>query len=271
MLVDFGVISHDDLSHLPVGRDALLATLRSFLASLSAVQATALVFIDDAQRLPLEVLGQLPHLAGPDSAEGLLQLVLVGQPGLVWLLRRPALRELDRQLVVRCVLEPLLQGEVLGYIGHRLSVAGSSSRVEFDDEAVLRLYELSGGVPRTINLLCDGALALGSRQLAAVIDARLVGAAADALGVTPPVTPTERFVRGAVLGLGLFALGIAGAGGALWVFRDQVARTLVQWTHPAQVPAGPVPDLPVPLPSIPLPASGPDAALTAPPTTGGVR
>ena len=263
VLIDFGVISRDDLARVPATRDALIATLRSFLASLAAVQATALVLIDEAQHIPVDVLSQLPLLAGPDGAPGLLQLVIVGQPSLLSLLRRPELRDLDQCLTVRCAIEPLAPDEVLGYVVHRLSVAGSSSRVEFDDAAVLRLHQLSGGVPLTINVVCDRALTLGCKLSASVIDARMVETAADELGVTPPVARSQGVVRGVVLGFALFALGLVGAAGALWVFRAQVARTMVQWTQVPQAPGGPVRHLPVPL--MPIPAPDDPATFAAQP------
>ena len=140
-----------------------------------------------------------------------------------------------------------------GYVVHRLSVAGGSSRVEFDDAAVLRLHQLSGGVPRTINVVCDRALTLGCRVSARVIDAALVEAAAGELGVTPPVARSRVLLRSVAMGFALIVLGLVGAAGALWVFRDQVARTVVLWTQVPQTPGGPIAQLPVPLMPIPVP------------------
>ena len=46
----------------------------------------------------------------------------------------------------------------------------------------------------------------------------------------------------------LFALlTLAGAAGALWVYRDAVARTIQQWENVPLPPGGPVPRLPAPL------------------------
>jgi general secretion pathway protein A len=247
VLIDFGVVSRDEVSRAPASRDALIATLRAFLASLSAVEATALVFIDEAQQIPSETLAELPRLAGPDGASGLLQMVIVGQPSLLARLRRTELRDLAQCLAVRCSLEPLAPDEVLGYVVHRLSVAGGSSRVEFDEAAVRRLHLLSGGTPRTINHLCDRALVLGARLSASVIDARLVDAAADELGVSAPVARSRVVARGVAVALLLFALGLLGAAGAAWIFRARVARSFVQWTQVPRAPDSPAPELAVPL------------------------
>jgi len=258
VLVDVGVISRDDLARAPATRDALMTTLRSFLASLAAVQATALVLIDDAHRLPDEVLAQLPLLAGPDGVPGVLQLVIVGKPSLRRRLRRRALRVLDRSFAVRCAIEPLAPNEVLGYVVHRLSVAGGNSRVEFDEAAGHRLHQLSGGVQRTINVLCERALTLGCAALARVIDVRLVDTAADELGVIPPIARSQIILRGVAMALALCALTLVGAAGALWVFHEPAERAAVQWAQVPRSPAGPTVDFPTPL----TPILAPDEAPT---------
>ena len=71
-----------------------------------------------------------------------------------------------------------------GYVLHRLSVTGIGRRVEFDDGALELMYQLSAGVPRLVNLICDRALAEGHRAAAPVIDRPIVETAALALGLT---------------------------------------------------------------------------------------
>jgi len=46
------------------------------------------------------------------------------------------------------------------HINHRLAVAGREAML-FDDEAMLRIAQVSGGAPRKINILCDTALVYG--------------------------------------------------------------------------------------------------------------
>jgi general secretion pathway protein A len=159
-------------------------------------------------------------------------------------------------------MEPLAPNEVLGYVVHRLSVAGGNSRVEFDDPAVHRLHQLSGGVQRTINLLCERALTLGCEASARVIDARLVDTAADELSVVQPVARSQIVLRGVAVALALCVLTLVGAEGALWVFRERAARAAVQWAQVPRAPAGPAVDFPTPL--TPILAPDPDPTLTAP-------
>jgi general secretion pathway protein A len=261
VLVDFGVISRDDLARGILTKAAgtnLSVTLREFLQSLAALQAFAVVIIDEAQNLPIDVLEQICALADVAHDQPLLQVVLVGQPDLLRL-RRPKLRPFDRRMV-RCKLEPLAEDEIAEYITHRLAVAGSSGRVKFSDRAVERLYKLSEGVPRVINLLCDRALIVGHLASASVIDQEAIDEAAGKLGLARTRLKVVGWAaRAAMVGLALTVLGLVGATAAAWVFRAPLSRAIVRWEQVPQPP--PVPALRSPAPLVPLdPPAGADGA-----------
>ena len=232
ILVDFGVISRADLAGgrlAQASRHDLMNALREFLASLAPLQAFAVVIVDDAHKLAADVLDQIRVLSDADAETRLLQVVLVGQPKLLTMLRRPELRQFAQRASVRCVLEPLDDDEIVGYVLHRLAVAGSNARVEFDDDAVGRLFVLSAGVPRIINQLCDRALTLGYEASASVIDLPLVDRAAEDLDFTPPESEAARLVRAALTMAALVVLMLVGAGAAAFVFHDRLAQTIVRW------------------------------------------
>jgi len=230
VLVDFGVLSRDDLArNASATSRELHAALAEFLASLASLQASAVVIVDEAQTISSGVLEQLRAWTDGESGQKRLQVLLVGQTPLTALLRRHEHRSLNRRIKVRCELAPLLQDEVAGYVMHRLSVAGSSVRVEFDDGAVARINAISRGVPRLVNLLCDRALTLGHQASASVIDAALIEEAAGALDLAAPLSGASRVVRTAVAILVLAALMLAGAGGAAWVFRDRLQQVIASW------------------------------------------
>jgi general secretion pathway protein A len=216
------------------------------------------VVIDQADRLPMNVLADLPSLA----ATGTLQLVLVGQPRLNRLLKRPELRALNQRIAVRCHVDPLAADEIHGYVMHRLAAAGTSPRVDFDEAAVGRIYELTGGVPRLVNLLCDGALARGFKASAGLIGAGLVTATAETLDLDPPAGDARGAARILIASLALAAMMIVGALGALWVFRASVARAIAQWEQVPAAPVAPTPRLPVLAP--PPPPDAPVAPAADP-------
>ena len=186
------------------------------------------------------------------------QVVLVGQPNLLRLVRRPELRALDGR-TVHCKLEPLAEDEIAEYITHRLAVAGSNARVEFSDRAVERVYDLSEGVPRVINLLCDRALILGHLASASVIEREAIDKAGHQLGLARTRSKVARAARAAMAALALTLLMLVGATAAAWVFRAPLLRAIAQWEQVPQPPA--VPGLRSPAPLVPLnPPAGVDGA-----------
>ena len=96
----------------------------------------------------------------------LLQIVLVGQPELRDLLGRPELRQLRQRIVLRHHLRPFDADETRCYVDERLRLAGYAGKGIFRRSAYRELYAVTGGVPRLVNIVCDGALLQGfARQL----------------------------------------------------------------------------------------------------------
>jgi general secretion pathway protein A len=73
------------------------------------------------------------------------------------MLERPELRQLRQRIVARYHLGPLTRPEVAAYVRHRLEVSGAQRQL-FPAGLMDRVYRLSGGVPRVINVLCDRSL-----------------------------------------------------------------------------------------------------------------
>ncbi len=145
-----------------------------------------ILIIDEAQHLQPAVLEQLRLLTNLETnTKKLLQVILIGQPELQQLLQRQDLRQLAQRITARYHLMPLTEHEVQQYISYRLQVAGCSRPV-FTASAVKKLFQLSGGIPRLLNLICDRALLGGYSQQKALIDAGLVNqAASEVLAIKP--------------------------------------------------------------------------------------
>ena len=162
ILQDFGVVSRADVKAgrlAGVSKQELIDTLYDFLLGLLPLQANAVLIIDEAQNLPLQVLEQLRILSNLETDKAkLLQIILVGQQNLKSLLRSPELRQLDQRVSIRYELKPLTRDETAAYIHHRLYVAGGASAVSFTPRAVQVVFQYSGGIPRLINLICDRSL-----------------------------------------------------------------------------------------------------------------
>ena len=204
----------------------------------------------------MAVLDELRALAEMGKGRRLLHVVLLGEPGLASMLKQEALRPLNAQVAVRSALGPLLPDEVGGYVMYRLGVVGNESHVAFNGAALARIYELTGGVPRVVNLLCDRAMSRGAEASARVIDVSHVNVAATDLDLSTPVVETPQTLRLAVEALAFVLLMLVGAGAALWVFRDDVRRTVAQWEHVPPTPSPPrIPQsVPLRVPSVPVSA-----------------
>jgi type II secretory pathway predicted ATPase ExeA len=268
MLVDFGVVARQGLAGADPTRELLASTLKAFLESLVPLQGSAVVFIDEAQNVPAPVLGELDALCPGSPDTRVLQLVLVGQPDLLSLLDKPELRTLKASIARRSELGPLAADEIAPYVAHRLSIAGAHTRVEFEEAAIARLFELSGGSPRTVSLLCDRAMTRGHTSSADVIATELIQAAAVDLDLEAPPADRPGVLRTALLAAVFVLLMLAGAAGALWIFRDAVNRVILQWEQVPLPPGAPARSLPVPMAPIPPPSDTPEDAK---PSSGAPR
>src|SRR3954465_13001866 len=162
ILHDFGVVSREEMRRgrlAGISKQELIETLNEFLLSLQPLGARALLIIDEAQNLPLQVLEQIRILSNLETdMEKLLQIVLVGQPNLKGMLRSMELRQLEQRVSIKYELLPLTAEETGAYVMHRLAIAGGGAVVSFAPAALARIYRYTGGIPRLINLVCDRAL-----------------------------------------------------------------------------------------------------------------
>jgi general secretion pathway protein A len=188
MLLDFGVVSRDALrgGRLSAAtKHELIATLHEFLLSLVPLKATSVLIIDEAQNISPPVLEQIRVLSNLETESvKLLQIVLVGQLGLVQALGESEVRQLNQRVSLRAVLTPLTRPGLEAYVAHRLSVADGGA-VVFNGRALDRLYRYSGGVPRVINLLCDRSLMAGAQAGTTEITPAIVDRAARVLEIRP--------------------------------------------------------------------------------------
>lgn len=120
---------------------------------------TAVLIVDEAQNLSLEVLEEIRLLTNLEtSTEKLLQIVLTGQPELEEKLKAPQVRQLRQRITLRCRTAPLTLEETFGYIAERLRIAGANCEPIFSKEAIETVHTYACGIPRVVNLLCEHAM-----------------------------------------------------------------------------------------------------------------
>jgi general secretion pathway protein A len=159
VISEFGLLA----SQIRNKSDAL-ARLNNFLLERSRHDLTTALVVDEAQLLSWELLEEIRLLTNLETTKHkLLQIVLVGQPELEQKLDSQQLRQLKQRVGMRCTLKPLETKELRDYIHRRLQLAGANSHAAaiFPDEAIAVIQQISRGLPRLVNTLCENSLLLG--------------------------------------------------------------------------------------------------------------
>lgn len=217
---------------------ALIDSLNQYLLKAHAAGKRVVCIIDEAQQLSRDVLEEIRLLTNLETAnDKLLRIILVGQPELQAMLARNDLRQLSQRITARSHISPLNAKDTSAYVRHRIRVAGGHPDI-FTASALRRLYALSKGIPRVINVLCERSL-MGAygREQRRVTRAIVNQAAAESLGV--------RSWNQKPLWLALAVLLTAAAAISGWKFGQQPqladsAVTAVQNTDNAEAKPAPM-------------------------------
>ncbi len=167
---------------------ALYQQFVDFVLAQYAAGLSVLLIIDEAQNLSSETLEELRMLTNINSGKDeLLQLVLLGQPELREMISQPELRQFAQRVSVSYHLEPMDRATSRKYVQSRLLHAGGKGE-EFTDHALALIYDITGGIPREINKICDLALVYAVSADRMVVDSKLIEELlADGVILTAPV------------------------------------------------------------------------------------
>jgi hypothetical protein len=94
------------------------------------------------------------------------------------------MKTLHQRIGARATLGPMGDEETVNYIQHQLQCAGVLADAIFTDDALMTIYEASGGIPRVVNQLCERALLLAYVAESHRIDAGFVEQATAELDLT---------------------------------------------------------------------------------------
>ncbi|MGJ8582982.1 MAG: ExeA family protein [Marinosulfonomonas sp.] len=153
--------------------------LQDFLIKTYAEGRRVILIFDEAQNLSQDSLEELRMLTNINSnKDELIQLVLVGQNELRDMIKRPELRQLAQRIAASFHLRPLTEKAAHEFIVHRLRVAGGSGE-EINEKARMLIFEVSQGIPRLINQICDMSLLYAWSAETNVVDSKVVQAVVD--------------------------------------------------------------------------------------------
>jgi type II secretory pathway predicted ATPase ExeA len=160
-----------------------LALTDHLLDGFGASRPTLLI-VDEAHHLTPDLLEELRLLGNLEAHSGkALQVVLVGQPGLLATLDEPELAALRQRIVVRVELVGLTLDEAADYLLHHVRVAGGRPEALLGDEAVEVLARRTLGLPRRLNQAAHQAMCLADEVGATEVDAEAALEALARLGL----------------------------------------------------------------------------------------
>jgi general secretion pathway protein A len=187
VLLDFGI------TEVPVSKAQRLWKLQDVLLKAYRNDGIAVLVIDEAHKLSLEVIEEIRLLGNFEfGADKFLQIVLLGQCELNDLLDRQDLRQFKQRIALRLYVDPLSPADIEKYLAFRWKKAGGDSTLPFSAEAIGAIGEYSHGIPRLINSICDTALLMAYGELSRAVGSRFIQDAAINLCLTdgprPPST-----------------------------------------------------------------------------------
>jgi general secretion pathway protein A len=213
------------------------------------------LIIDEAHLLSIGNLEHIRLLSNIEiTSNKLLQILLIGQNELRHKLRRREMRQLRQRINVNLFLSPMSRSETIEYIDHRLRVAGSGFDRCFESECKKLIYKITGGVPRSINLLCDTALLICKTEKGDKVTERVLKKAhyalqSDVIQVPKESKPGRFFSKPALAGGALVLLLALGSTGFLG-YNGNLGENLKGWIYGPDFPKAASTHVKKPLPPV---------------------
>lgn len=146
---------------LPKNADRLkvMQVLQSHLLARHAAGKQVVIFVEEAQGMPLATLEEIRLLSNLETNhDKLLQIVLFGQPELDENLNQTHIRQLRERITHGFNLAPLEPKEIGEYLIFRLRAAGYFGPHLFTKSAINSIASSAQGLVRRVNILADKAL-----------------------------------------------------------------------------------------------------------------
>ena len=152
------VIAHE-LEMRP-SRDAskheVMHMLQDYLVQRHMENKQVVLFVEEAQCMPLETLEEIRLLSNLETGENkLLQMVLFGQPELDQNLAQKSIRQLRERITHSFHLSPLTHEEILSYLNFRMREVGYTGPELINVKIAKKIERYSGGLLRRINIIAD--------------------------------------------------------------------------------------------------------------------
>ena len=143
-----------------VRRDAskheLVSMLQNYLLKKHAENKQVVLFVEEAQGMPLETLEEIRLLSNLETDQHkLLQIILFGQPELDENLKNRSIRQLRERITHDFNLSPLTGEEIHTYLNFRMREVGYTGPELINKKLAREMAKHSAGLLRRINILAD--------------------------------------------------------------------------------------------------------------------
>jgi type II secretory pathway predicted ATPase ExeA len=130
------------------------------IRGLAAAGSGLVILVDEAHTLPTRLIEELRLLTNVPTPLPAVHIVLVGTTRIDEMLGSPRMASLAQRVAVRGYLEPLDHAETVAYLQTQVRAAGLHWEKLFAPGSDDAVYQVTEGVPRLINQVCDHALVL---------------------------------------------------------------------------------------------------------------
>lgn len=163
-------------------KDTLINQIHTAVYTLNQRDICPVLVVDEAQMITdAEVFDEIRLLTNFQLDDrNLLGVVIMGQPELRQMMASSRFEPLRQRISLHFHLKPLSLHEIMEYLDFRLEAAGGAPGL-FTPDAVQRIHEISGGVPRKINSMATNALLVAYGCDSALIDSHIINEIKDEL------------------------------------------------------------------------------------------
>lgn len=152
-----------------------LELLNDFLLEKHQNGINCAIVIDDAQNLTFESLELIRMISNLEAdSEKLVQIMLVGQTELLHRMESRELRPLKSRVAVWEQPFALDRTETRRYVRYKLNIAGDTGRIQIDNSTLNRLFTLTQGNIRKINIIMDKAMSKAFKSGSLVIHKKYI-------------------------------------------------------------------------------------------------
>lgn len=175
------VIAHElklDISN-DMSKVDVMQRIQQYLLEKHARNRQVVLFVEEAQSMPIETLEEIRLLSNLETDENkLLQMVLFGQPELDEKLAQPHIRQLKERITHSFYLEPFPPDDTLQYLNFRLRAVGYKGPDIFNKKTANVVKKYSDGLTRRINIIADKSLLAAFSEGSHTVTAKHVKTAA---------------------------------------------------------------------------------------------